>query len=322
MAVGAALLIGVLVVWAALLAFNLRGARGMPSVVLNGWGAVGSLVLLIASATALVALWNGVAWPSLLGRDPLRALHAAAGVLGVMGLLVLGLSTILLPMFALAALPDKRVPLRSGAAAGAAALLMVVAAFAGASSGTGLALRSAALVAAAVALALHVGAMRRLLDGGLRSDLGRCGRLLRIGWSAAALALALIAVDLARSTAGGDGPWGALALVAAVGGWLLSTLWGMLQRILPFLASMHAARGGQRRPPTPSALTLEPALAVQEVAHLAALLLLALALVTRSPAWLLAAAACGLAGAAAFVWFFAVLLQRLRGAMRAQAGGA
>ena len=151
--------------------------------------------------------------------------------------------------------------------------------------------------------------MRALLARGLRGDLGRCGTLLRIGWACAALALLFAAVGLVR---GGDEPWGALALLAAVGGWLLSTLFGVLQRILPFLASMHAARTPGRRPPTPSALALDAPLALHGAAHVAALLLLAVAIVTRSPLWLLAGTACGSAGALAFLVFFAVLLQRLR----------
>ena len=61
----------------------------------------------------------------------------------------------------------------------------------------------------------------------------------------------------------------------------------MLQRILPFLASMHAAQD-QRRSPTPSSLT-DGALAWHFGAHLAALALLAAAALTDRA--LLAAAA-------------------------------
>lgn len=64
-----------------------------------------------------------------------------------------------------------------------------------------------------------------------------------------------------------------LAALAAIGGRLPSSLSGVPQRILPFLASLHAARGGKRRPPTPSALTLEAPLALHLAANVAALLL-------------------------------------------------
>jgi hypothetical protein len=307
---GAALVIAVLLAWAVLLALNLHGARGMPGVVLHGWGAFVALLLLAASAAALVALWNGQALPLLGERDSVRALHLPAGVFGVMGLLVLGLSTILLPMFALAEVPDEAVQLRSGAAALAALALAAGAAFAPSPQWTQ-GLRGAALLAGALAWAWHVTSMRRVLRRGMRPDLGRAGWLMRIGWALAALMLVLGGVALAVGDA--QAPWGALFVLAAVSGWLLSFLFGVLQRILPFLASMHAARGDGKkgRAPMPSAFTMPRPLALHLASHVAALAMLALAIVTRSPAWLLAAAACGLAGAIGFAVFFGVLMQRL-----------
>lgn len=56
LALGAAAVVAALVAWAALLGLNLLGARGMPGVVLHGWGALAALALLAASALALVAL--------------------------------------------------------------------------------------------------------------------------------------------------------------------------------------------------------------------------------------------------------------------------
>jgi len=306
---GAALVIVVVLAWAALLALNLRGARGMPGVVLHGWGAAVALLLLAASAAALVALWNGRA---LLARDTLAALHLAAGVFGVMGLLALGLSTILLPMFALGPVPADRLQLRAGTAALLALALASLAAFWPDGSLVGTLLRLGALALAALTLAWHVRMMRATLAAGMRKELGRSGRLTRMSWALAALALALALAKLLAELSGHEvAALGPLFVVAAVGGWLLSFLFGMLQRILPFLAAMHAARG-RKRPPTPSALTLESALAVHLHAHFGALGLLAVAIVTGSGTWLLAAALVGLTGAIAFGVFFAVLLARLR----------
>ena len=315
LAAGAALVFAVLLAWGLLLALNLRGARGMPAVVLQGWGAVAGLVLLALSALALVTLWNGVAWIDL-DRDRLRALHRVSGVFGVMGLLALGLSTILLPLFALCAVPDERQQGRAAVAALAACGLAALAALAPAGSGVGLGLRLAALAAGALALAWHWRSLRQVLEHGLRRDLGRSGRLIRIAGGCAALALALALAQLGAERGGRaelSDTLGALFVLAAVGGALLSFLFGVLQRILPFLASMHAARG-RLRPPTPSALTLEPALALHLPAHVAALGLLAAAIVARSTPLLLAAAGAGLAGALALGVFFAVLLRRLRSA--------
>lgn len=313
LAAGAAAVLAVLVAWGGLLGLNLRGARGMPGVVLHGWGAVAALGLLAFSAAALVALWLG--WPSI-DRDLARGLHLVAGVFGLMGLLVLGLSTILLPMFALAPVPDERLQLAGGGAAIAAIVLAAIAAFWPDHGGAAIALRLLALGAAALALALHLRAMRRVLSQAMRGDLGRAGRLFRLSWAAAALALVLALARLLVQARGGDGAVpGELFVLTSVGGWLLSFLFGVLQRMLPFLAAMHAARG-RRRPPTPSSLTVDAPLGWHVAGHALALALLALAIVTRSPAALLAAAAAGGAGAAAFLVFVGVLGWRLRQAVR------
>lgn len=305
LALGAAAVVAALVAWATLLGLNLLGARGMPGVVLHGWGALAGLALLAASALALVALWLG---HPLLGRDAARALHLAAGVFGTMGLLAFGLSYVLLPMFALSGVPDERLQLASGVSALAAVALAAVAAF----DVAPLALRGAALAAGALALALHLKLMHHALATGMRRDLGRALQLMRIGWGALALALVVALLQLAAPALGLDaGRLGRLFVVLAVGGWLLSFLFGVLQRILPFLASMHAARG-QPRPPTPSALTRERPLAWHFVAHLAALALLAAAVLADS-AWLAGAAAlAGGAGAVAFGLFYLGVWQRLR----------
>lgn len=308
LAAGAAAVSTSLAVWGVLLALNLRGARGMPGVRLHGRGALVALVLLIASALALVALWLG---HPVLGRDSARALHAAAGIFGVMGLLVFGLSTILLPMFALAPVPDEQAQLTGGGAGLAALALAAVAAFLPHPGAAAIGLRLAAVLAAAAALAVHVRLMQRVLASGMRGDLGRTGRLLKVGWASAALAIVLAIVTLALDALGRDSRVaGELFVLAAVGGWLLSFLFAVLQRMLPFLAAMHASRG-RKRPPTPSALTLEPPLAWHLRCHVVALVLLAAAMVVRSPPLLLAAAAVGSAGAVAFIVFVATLMRRL-----------
>ena len=305
LAAGALPVLAVLVAWGVLTALNLRGARGMPGVVLHGWAALAALGLLVASAAALVALWNGqLPW----SRDTLRALHGLAGPFGVMGMLVLGLSAILLPMFALAAVPDDARQLRSGNLATLALALAIAAALAPAG---GLLLRGAALACGAAALALHVQAMRRVLAQGMRGDLGRSGRLIRLSWAMAAATLLLGLGGVVDESRGGDGdPFGRLAATCAVAGWLGSLLFGILQRILPFLASMHAALA-KRRAPTPAALTAPLPLAVHEAGHLAALALLVPAVGWRSPGWLLAASVAGGVGAAGFGVFFATMLLRL-----------
>lgn len=305
LAIGAAAVLAALAIWGVLLAANLRGARGMPGVVLHGWGAMAALLLLALSAVALVAWWNG--WP-LLPRDASRMLHGVSGPLGVMGLLALGLSYILLPMFALAPVPSEG----SQELAATAALVALLLALLAPLSGEPAALRGAALAAGALAIALHLRLVQQVLARGLRRDLGRSLLLMRCG----AVALALLPVlglwAVADPAAAASRLWTPVVVVA----WLTSFLFGVLQRIVPFLAAMHAARG-QRRPPTPSSLTDESALDWHAGAHLSAVLLLTLSAFADS-AWLaLLAALSGAAGAAAFLLFMVTVRRRLRAALAA-----
>lgn len=289
-----------LLLYAWLLAANLLGARGMPGIVAHGWAALVALVVVLLTATSLVAAYLGL---PLLDRSAALAMHVAFAGYGFMGLLALGLAYLLVPMFALAPAPDQRIQLASwGSAvlglgcAGAAALgvLPVV-------------LRIVAIGAAALAVGLHLELMRKALRDGMRKNLGLSFALVRTGWTGLVLSLvAALGVVLEAPVPGLPALFGLLL----VGVWLLSFVLGMLQRILPFLASMHAAVG-KHRPPTPSSLTPRQPLTVHFACHLAALAGLGLAIVTASPLLAELAAAAGAIGAAAFACFFAVLMRRM-----------
>lgn len=302
MAAGGAAVLAGLLVFGLLLASNLAGARGMPGVVLHGWGALVALAVVLVTAAALLAFW--------LGRPALpaaaaRALHLAGAGYGLMGLLTLGLSYILLPMFLLGPVPSERGQLEAGGCALAALLLAAAAALAG-DDGPSL-LRALAVGLGGVALLLHLRLMRQVLAGALRRELGPALGLMKLGWAGAAASLALaLALALGAPAERLGRAFGVLLVV----GWLLSFLLGVLQRILPFLAAMHAARG-HRRPPTPSALTLDGALRWHARAHGLALALLVAAALGDLASAAAAAGAVGLAGALAFALFFVTLLRRM-----------
>jgi hypothetical protein len=99
--------------------------------------------------------------------------------------------------------------------------------------------------------------------------------------------------------------------VLLVPGWLLSFLLGVLQRIVPFLASVHASTSA-RGTPLISAMTPTRLLSAHASLHLAALAgLLAAALSGQT--WLASAgAAAGLAGALAYALFFSFVLFKVR----------
>lgn len=300
LAAGAVTVVLSLAAYALLLGRNLLAARGMAAVVSHGWLALACLVVVMASGFSLSAAYHG---HGLFDRASAIGLHVAFAPYGFMGLLMLGFSYILVPMFALSESPAQRPALLSVGVAGLALALAVPAAF-----GVRAALLwPLAIAAAIVALAVHVGLMNRALRTGMRPRLGRPFVLVRIGW-AGLLASLLAALALVREA---DVARLATLFGVLLLGALLSFLLGMLSRIVPFLASMHAPRG-RRGPPLPSALTAEGPLALHFWCHLAAMTLL-LAAVVADNAWLArAAAAAGTGGALAFAWFFVVACRRMR----------
>jgi len=306
LAAGAALVAVALALYAIVLARNLLGARGMPAVVAHVWGAWVSLAVVLVAALSLAAAYAGA--PAL-PRDVAVALHVPFAGYGFMGLLALGLSYIAVPMFALAQNPDERQALASCALAVLGLLAAAMAAF-------GVAvvpLRVAAVCAGAAAAVLHLRLMATALRTGMRRDLGRSFTLVRIGW--AMLVASLVAALGVALNVPFDGMATLFGFMLIVG-WLLTFLLGILQRIVPFLASMHAARG-KHRPPTPSSLAAGSTLRIHYVGHLAALCLVALGILVDS-AWLVRIGAiAGVVGASAFLVFVFTVIRRMLGANEA-----
>ncbi len=287
--------------WAALIARNLRGARGMPGVVAHVWSSLAALAVVLASAVFLAAMWLGWQAPP---RETLLSLHLVFAPYGFMGMLALGFSYILVPMFALSDTPGERAQLSSCALALAALVLAGIAALGVAPT----ALQGAALLAGAAAVALHLRLMIQALRTGMRRELGRSFTLVKIGWAGLAASLILALGLVLKLPVPRLATWFGLCLI---GVWLLSFLMGMLQRILPFLAAMHLGGSG-RRAQTPSALTRDDALAVHFACHLGAIALLGVAIALDNPWVALAGAAVGAAGALAFGFFYVTLLRRMR----------
>ena len=209
----------------------------MPAVVAHGWAALASLVVLLATALSLAGAYVGL---PLLERATALALHVAFAAYGFMGMLALGLSYILVPMFALSAAPDERAHLLC-ALAWLALLLAAAAAFGIAPQGC-----ASPRSRGRRRVAMHLRLMAGALATGMRRELGRSFPLVRIAWGCSRRAWRPRSASCwtRRSTA-----WPTLFGLLLIGGWLLTFLLGILQRIVPFLASMHAARRQARRRP-------------------------------------------------------------------------
>jgi hypothetical protein len=286
-----------LLLFTAVLADNLRRAVSLPIVAVYGWTALVALVLLVILGLLLVLDYE-IAILSDHGAVALA--HMILGGFGFMGMLVLGFSHVLVPMFALSSAPPKAPSLIGFALALAGIALGSI----GALAGNDLVLALAAL-AGLGATAVHLWLMQRVLAEGMRKRLGLSFTLIRAAWALLPVTL-LVGLAAILDLAGPNGAtlFGFLLL----GGWLLTFLLGVLQRILPFLASMHASPVSR----TPNSNgTASLALRMHAACHGMALTLIAAAIV-MDVAWLgQAGGAIGLIGAIIFAWFTANVIQRL-----------
>jgi len=306
MTVDAALMIGGavattlgLVPFAILFADNLRRADSMPVVRAFGWAAWAALILLVGLGLALSVDGQLGILPDHSGT---ALAHMILGAFGFMGMLALGFSHILIPMFALSHAPDPRAARLGFAVAAASVGLGTVGALLASTT-----LLTAACGVGVVAVTVHLRLMQVALVSGMRKRLGLSLLLVRVAWGALALT-PLLGVAAVQGWAGAGGP--TLFGVVALGGWLMTFLFGILQRIAPFLASMHVSRasGG---PPLLTELGSEAPLRVHAVCHLVAIAALALAVVIDNAPLAAAAAVVGVVGALAFAGYLAGILKTL-----------
>jgi hypothetical protein len=280
-----------LALFAAIAARALSGARGSALVLAHVWAALACLAALAALGLALLGDFvHG--WLS--DHSRVAALHLALASYGFLGLLIMGLSQILVPMFALAPNP----PARPGWVALALAVLALLLAGGGR-------LGTSAIVGFAAA-GLHVAVMSISLRRRVRRRLGPSFTLIGLGW--AMLPASLL---LAAGLASGAVPLEMAPLfgVVLVGGWLLSTVLGVLMRILPFLATLHAAKRG-RRLMRVEELGDERLLWTQVGCHVSGLALVGVGAGLGSPAVVWTGAMVGAAGAGAFILFAGLVAWR------------
>ncbi len=283
-----------------LIADVLRRTRGMPILVLHGWAAIAALVALAVLGVLLVFnLEHGF----LSDHGATALAHLVLAVYGFMGLLVLGYSQFMVPMFALGPSPEDR---HAYGALGLAVLAIagaVAAALAGSTEGL--------VAAAAVGLAagaFHIRSMAGILRAGMRRQLGLSFVLVRAAWALLGLGVVIGAV----AATGWDDRSVPLFGLVALAGWLLTFLLGILQRIIPFLAAMNAAKSGET-PPTPSEVAVESPLKVHAVAHFTGLVLMALGIVLDAGTPVLIGAVAGAIGAVAFLVFALGTVRRMIG---------
>ena len=297
----AAVIVGAgLLLFGVLLADNLRRASSLPVVGAYGWAALAALVLLALLGVMLTVNEETGFLPD---HGAVALAHLVLGGFGFMGLLVLGFSHILVPMFAMASAPPKRPSFVSFAAALIALILGTLGALIGNRE-----VVAAATLVGLLAAAMHLWLMYRVLKTGMRKRLGLSFVLVRVAWI---ILPATLVVGLAAlyGFAGSNGVtlFGFMLLF----GWLLTFLLAILQRIMPFLASMFVtppARGGTA---IVAELSGAPALKLHAICHALALFIFAIAIVLDNAAIVRSGGAVGLMGALAFAWFTADVIRRM-----------
>jgi hypothetical protein len=297
---GAGSVIASLVVFAVVVGGNLRRAGDMPVVAAHGWGAIVSLAIFAGLGLALIADFGIGFLPD---HQSVARAHLISAGFGFMGLLVFGFSHVLIPMFALSRTLSARLGwLEFWLAAAACALATAVA----------LMDRPIGLAVAAViglcASGVYLWLMRTALRTGMRKRLGLSFILVKLSWGALVLSLVLgLALALGAPITNGASLFGFILLA----GWLLTFLTGILQRIMPFLASMHAAGQGGK-PALLSELTADLPLKVHAGCHIGAVVLCSAGITMDTALLVRLGAAFGLAGALAFAAFASFVLIRLK----------
>lgn len=279
---------------------NLRRAGDMPVAAAHGWAA---LLALAGFSVLGLALAADFATGFLSDHQAAALTHLVLAGFGFMGLLALGFSHVLIPMFALSRVLPARLGWSQFWLASTACAIGGVAAW----IDSPFAIAVASLIGLAAATT-YLWLMRAALRSGMRKRLGLSFLVIKFSWVMLVLCLLLgLAIALGAPIPNGGTLFGFLLLV----GWLLTFLTGILQRIIPFLASMHTAGAGGK-PVLLSDLTADLPLNIHAACHLAAIVLCSIGIVTEWTVLIQLGAMAGLAGALGFAAFAFLVLIRLK----------
>lgn len=291
MEIGAALVIAALGLFAWKIMDLMYRVKDMPVPPDYVWISSFALIGLLSLAGLLVADGKFGFLPR---RQDIAAAHGLLAVYGFMGMLAMGFSGILLPMFTLGHPPNAIWNRRAAGLALAGLLLSVAGLLADQ--------RTVFLIGwvlGMVAVMVHLALMRQMMKTAMRKRLGPSFLLVRLSWVMLPLSLAL---GLAAATGFALDRSAPLFGFILVFGWMLSFLLGVLQRILPFLASMHSGLSGGR-PLMPSTFTHEGAAMTHARCHCTAVFLVSCGLFFEQGSLVRLGALAGLLGALALLWF-------------------
>ncbi|MDV7339561.1 hypothetical protein RYZ26_08155 [Terasakiella sp. A23] len=259
------------------------------------YGSMGAFALLIVVTLGFSMILQ---WADVFDLPPLNpaCLHAGWAVFGFMGFLVFAFSRIMIPMLCVSDKTNDKLA--------TSAFITAIAAL------TFWSLEAAplALIMATLTTCLHVYEMCGILKGRLMKRLGPEWQLIRFGWVMMPVSLILL---LGASLFESDFPLLQIGVLAAILGWLLSFILGVLQRIIPFLLSMQIARK-TGMPELPSKLAHEKMLKFISPLHITAVLVMAGG-IALNHVWIIRGATLlGIASGLLFISFFISALKRKR----------
>ncbi|TAN56026.1 MAG: hypothetical protein EPN20_19505 [Magnetospirillum sp.] len=305
--VGATLAVAGMAVFGGLVSANLRKVTDLPGMTGHTWMAVVSLGLLAVLGLALTVDFTTGFLPD---HAAIAATHAVLAGYGFMGMLALGFSTVLIPMFVLGSAVPAKLAKRSAVASGTALTVAVV----GVASGVG-GIAAAGAVLGLAAVGLHAHAMSGTIKSRMKK---RFEPFFRLVWVALVMLPLGLLAGLALALGAPADPYATLWGMLLIFGWLLTFVTALLQRIMPFLASMHSSSLGGK-PALLSHLAPKLPVDIHLACHVAALVLISAALI-GGWAWpLRLGLIAGLAGSVAFGVFAIIVIHRYRSHMKAAA---
>lgn len=270
---------------------NIRGVQGMAAIMSHCWVAMLSLLGLVALGIMLIINMDHM---FLSDHTTIALSHFIVAVFGFMTLLAMGFSYILVPMFALAPAPSENTGGLSIACNGLAIIVVL--------GGINTSLIWLSLLGVALALAgtgFYLYGMIKVYGARMRKRLGTPFLLIRVAWVMLPLTLIWAAVGLAGYwPETGHTLFGVLAIL----GWLLTFLTGVLQRIIPFLSSMHTSGSGGI-PMLASTMADERLLSVNGFGHLGGLGLVMLGVILDREIIIMIGAGAGFIGASCLLYY-------------------
>ncbi len=284
-----------LLIYAALVLDNLIFSAAMGVITAYLWAAIVSLCLIVIMGIALILDYSrGFLTDHML----LALIHMLLATYGFMGMLSLGFSYILVPMFGLSTLQNEKFAY-SGYFLNVTALLILLA---------DLIIMEDVLIWSAITFGLlgslcYLYSMHQILRQRMRKRLGSSFILIYLCWCA--LPLSIVCGGLLKAGFLKPAVFGVLLLLA----WLFIFMIGILQRIVPFLTTMHLAENKKEKIPTPSDITSDGALMISNYGYIAALVIIFTGVLFEQVILIRIACLVGLCAGLALLYFLANIVR-------------